>query len=501
MTAEHDYLDNSGPGSVEIDATPVTRELFRGYVHAGYTYTDAVAEYVDNSIQQVLRSGSAVGRWVKVTADHDGTDFIIVISDNAGGIPRREAVKVIRPGASGQAVHFDEFSLFGIGGKVAGLSIASRVVILSRAAGDPGFKTVLDREEIETKADWKFRCWPLPVKAGLRDGETRVYLQGVSSETHAGFPRVFRENYQKRYALMRGHKFPAIFLGAEELVEYRPGGEMLSASEAPDNCGPREFLFEKTYLTGQNTGIVGRSVVRFEATVGLLPARSTVGQAGALIYCNNRLLGGYNELGLREGFEFLGKRVHPQRDQSWLRATVRVSGAANMMPWTSRKDSLDPANPVYSELREFLKKCYEQFLDENVGPVRQRVRTNSGSRDFPDIIEIIKQSYVEKMRSGNMPAPAVRPLIAETEAYKRARDLVKAPGVTPPPEHPTTTNLGGSVEVEKLAEAKRIMRDVLGMDEVKNTELVRYMLDHFLSCVGRSAGVKPVNREEAEALH
>jgi hypothetical protein len=501
MTETREFLENSGPGSVEIDATPVTRELFRGYIHAGYTYPDAVAEYVDNSIQQVIRSGSATDRWVKVAADHDGTDFVIVISDNAGGIRRDDAVKVIRPGASGSASQSEEFSLFGIGGKVAGLSIARRVVILSRAKGDAGFKAVLDREEIESKADWNFRRWPLPTKAGLQEGETRIYLQGVASEIHAGFPRVFREDYQKRYALMRGSGFPKIFLGEDELPEYQPGAEMLSTSEAPENCGPREFQTEKTYLATLPDGTVTRGVVRFAATVGLLPARSTIGQAGALIYCNKRLLGGYNELGLRDGFEFLGKRVHPQRDQAWLRATVRVSGHSSMMPWTSRKDNLNPASPAYRDLRGFMKSCYEEFLDQNVGPVRLKVRTESGSRDFPDILEIVKQSYVQKIRAGTLQANSVRPVLLETEAYKRAREIAKSAGVTPPPEHPTVTNLGGSVDVEKLAEAKRIMRDVLGMEDVKNTELVRYMLDHFLRCVGHSPGLKTMEQGEAPALH
>lgn len=485
MTSPPNFLGNSGSGGDDIDATPVTRELFRGYIHAGYSYPDAVAEYIDNSIQQVLRGGRADGRWVSVSADHDGSEFLIVVMDNAGGIRRDDAVRVIRPGASGPSAGGEEFSLFGIGGKVAGLSIAKRVIILSKAKDDPGFKTVLDREEIENKADWKFHRWPLPPAAGLQDGETRVYLWGVDSEIHAGFPRVFRENYQKRYALMSGPSFPKILIGSE-LPPYLPASEMLSTVEAPESCGPRNFETTKTQVVSSNGHEARRGVVKFEATVGLLPARSTIGQAGALIYCNQRLLGGYSELGLREGFEFLGKRVHPQRDQAWLRATVRLSGPAELMPWTSRKDSLDQASPTYRQLREFLKHCYERFLDENVGPARDRLRTEQGTREFPDIFDIVKASYAVKIRRGILSPSSVRPLISDTEAFKRARELAKATGVAPPPEHPTVTSLSGSVDVEKLTEAKRLMGEVLGMEEVKNTELVRYMLDHFLNCVGRA---------------
>lgn len=498
MTNPLDFLGNAGAGGEDLDATPVTRELFRGYIHAGYSYPDAVAEYIDNSIQQVLRDGNADGRWVSVTVEHDGTEFAILIADNAGGIRRDDAVRVIRPGASGSAMASDEFSLFGIGGKVAGLSIAKRVILLSKAKGDPGFKTVLDREEIENKSDWKFHRWPLPPSAGLRDGETRVYLWGVASETHAGYPRVFRENYQKRYALMFGPRFPKILIG-EELPRYVPTSEMLSSAEAPDACGPRQFVASKTYLISSGTDGVKRGIVKFEATVGLLPARSTIGQVGALIYCNQRLLGGYNELGLREGFEFLGKRVHPHRDQAWLRATVRLSGPPELMPWTSRKDNLDQASQTYRDLREFLKDCYEKFLEQNVGPARERLRAQRGTREFPDILEIVKASYARKIRGGDLSAITARPLITETEAFKRARELARATAVAPPPDHPTVTNLGGSVEIEKLTEAKRLMREVLGMEEVKNTELIRYMLDHFLNCVGKSENSKTAGQTRRDS--
>src|SRR2546421_4117541 len=130
----------------EIDATPVARDIFLGYVRGGYTLTGAVAEYVDNAIEQAVLSGKPRESTVWIRVGALSPRIAIEIEDDSGGCERARATRFVQPGLSGVAPDASSISRFGMGGKAAGLSIADKVVVMSRSKNEAGWRVIMDRE-------------------------------------------------------------------------------------------------------------------------------------------------------------------------------------------------------------------------------------------------------------------------------------------------------------------------------------------------------------------
>src|SRR5439155_10213058 len=65
-------LSEKAPDKSPIDATPKAKDIFHGYTRGGYTVTAAVAEYVDNAIEQARVSGIGKNATVQVTVSSFG---------------------------------------------------------------------------------------------------------------------------------------------------------------------------------------------------------------------------------------------------------------------------------------------------------------------------------------------------------------------------------------------------------------------------------------------
>src|SRR5205807_9883397 len=95
-----DILSDNVEGRTAIDATPKARDIFLGYTRGGYTITAAVAEYVDNAIEQARVSGKGASSAVHVNVGAWSPNILIEIDDDAGGCPRSQAVRFIQRGLS-----------------------------------------------------------------------------------------------------------------------------------------------------------------------------------------------------------------------------------------------------------------------------------------------------------------------------------------------------------------------------------------------------------------
>src|SRR5437667_2328007 len=81
----------------QIDVTPKARDIFLGYVRGGYTLTSAVAEYVDNAIEQAALTGRAAESTIRVTVGAHSPKIAIEIDDDAGGCSRGHARRFVQP--------------------------------------------------------------------------------------------------------------------------------------------------------------------------------------------------------------------------------------------------------------------------------------------------------------------------------------------------------------------------------------------------------------------
>jgi len=254
----------------EIDATPVARDIFLGYVRGGYTLIGAVAEYVDNAIEQAVSSGKAPESTVRVTVGAVSPRIAIEVEDDAGGCERKRATRFVQPGLSGVAPEASAISRFGMGGKAAGLSVADKVVVMSRVKGEAGWRVILDREAILQKTDWKFEVTSLPKEIDLQEGHTRVMLLTSDKTAHAMYPVRYLSEFSERYAYLAKEIRPKIVVGTTPLPFRDPVEDLLTEAEAPFGCGPLTIEKSKSYpITVHGERQLGN--VHFQMTVGLVP--------------------------------------------------------------------------------------------------------------------------------------------------------------------------------------------------------------------------------------
>jgi hypothetical protein len=466
-----------------IDATPKARDIFLGYVRGGYTLTAAVAEYVDNAIEQAVLTGRATESTVRISVGAISPKIAIEIDDDAGGCPRDQASKFVQPGLSGVSPEASAISRFGMGGKAAGLSIADKVIVISRSQGETGWRVILDREEILQKADWKFEVTGFPKDVDLPEGHTRVILLTSDTAAHAAYPARYLREFTERYAYLDKDARPKIFVGETAIQTKDPVEELLTEQEAPGGCGPLTFALTKSYpITVHGKRQLGN--VDFRMTVGLVPQGTAGAQYGAQVYCNGRLLVRYSKIGLIAD-EFEAREKHPASIEVWLRSIIQIRGPSEAMPWTNRKDNLDVSSPSFKDLEGFAKKSYDTYIERSLGEARRAMKEQVGQKQLPTVRDLLVWAYREKIRAGKLKPGTLRSYIGSSSAFQEAlKPASEEEEVPEPPKKIDEVTLSANIEKWKVDKMRRLIQQKLGKPVVRNTDIVRLSVDHYLRCVG-----------------
>lgn len=480
----HEFLTHPGLHSEKVTATPIPSELFLGYTRSGYTLEDAVAEYVDNAIEQALKSGRPGAANISITSGFDGKEFVIRIADDTGGCAKDSCTRFLRPGSTSVQPTDMGISRFGIGGKASGLSVARRVVIQSWHHGDPGFVAVLDRDQVLKKPDWDFDIYNLPATGHVPVGHTWIDLAGVDSGAHTAVKNHFPFKFAERYALLLGPGAPKLSVGGHEIMPADPLREMLTAAEAPPSCGPRQFNGSEFYAlqVGSQTQ---RKEVTFHVTVGLGPEISTKGESSAKIYCNGRLVGPGIDIDLGSSDDD-PSRVHPSSIAASLRAVVDIRGPAELMPWNYRKNNLDPSAPAYKSVMKHLQKACLAFVDDNLAEQRRLLKGRLGERILPNVHDTIMHSYEAKLRARELDASKIRPLIGDSHAFRQAVLVAKSEKVpdAPSSKEKGITPLKGELRQDVYRQVKKLVESATGQEEPSGAFIVRTVVDHYIRCMG-----------------
>jgi Histidine kinase-, DNA gyrase B-, and HSP90-like ATPase len=462
------------------DATPRPVDVFRGYASGGYRLADAIAEYVDNAMDQVTnRSHSGLAR-ISVDFAVQGATFHVLIKDNCGGCPRGDAKLFIQPGGTGTTATQEGISRFGMGGKTAGLSVAKSVRIFSHHPTDSGFLAILDKQELMTKTDWNFPIYDLPTAARLESGSTLIDLVDVPSEAHANRAKI-RAEFGERYALLlKDSNSPEIYVDGERVVAKNPSDCMLQGAEAPEGCSPVPLASTEYYSLP--TGTDARHKVGFSMIVGLGPEGSTTPEKGARIYCNGRRVGPIVQLGMGSDDD---SSLHTTSDFTWLRAVVAIQGPVELLPWTNRKDRLDPQSPSYRDLERKLRVAYDDFLDKNVANARTRLREHRGKGGkLPPISEVLEGFWRAQIERKALDPTKVRHILRDAPTFRKAARASEEGTIPGPPDKKGRglVPLHAEVDGVLVQEAKELIAKRFGKAEVTNADVVRTSLEHLLQC-------------------
>lgn len=141
-------LPPAGPSDADRVA-PHPAALVEAMRSLGYTLETAVADLVDNSI-------SHGATHIRVQFDWAGQASTLSISDNGYGMDEPRLIEAMRPGTHNPRADRspEDLGRFGLGLKTASFSQASRLSVISRAAGHPVAVRVWDLPFMAASNDW-----------------------------------------------------------------------------------------------------------------------------------------------------------------------------------------------------------------------------------------------------------------------------------------------------------------------------------------------------------
>ena len=154
-------------GYESISLLPSARRLVTSLRDLGYSFPQAVADLVDNSVAAAATS-------IDIDLVFEGPDSWLRIIDNGSGMTRSEATEAMRYGAH-QAYEDESLGKFGLGLKTASLSQCRRLSIASRRSeGSPRIEArLLDLDDVVEQDSWKI----LAPKAKQVDNRLREPLR------------------------------------------------------------------------------------------------------------------------------------------------------------------------------------------------------------------------------------------------------------------------------------------------------------------------------------
>ena len=134
--------------SEKVENKMNARRILEGLAHIGYTTVSAICDIVDNAIS-AKANNVIVKIKTKSTSKKNNLEEIRII-DNGQGMNEKGLINCLTLGSSDENYSKDSLSKFGLGLKSAGLSLGTRIVVISKAKGVSDFKKVtLDLEQIE----------------------------------------------------------------------------------------------------------------------------------------------------------------------------------------------------------------------------------------------------------------------------------------------------------------------------------------------------------------
>ncbi len=475
-----------------IDATPTAKGTYLALISAGYTLPDAVAEYVDNSIEQARINGdrSYEARNVEVSLKTEGGDGIIEILDNCGGCPKKDAVRFVRPGDSGVDPEEGSISRFGIGGKAAGLAVSNSVEILSRSHSEKGWKIILKRDEILDKMDWKFKIMELNKNEEIKEGTTKIKLHVSDYSDFQNFPIKGRVELEERYGLKDLSSVVNILFEGVKINNADPEIEILNKVESPEHCDPLETKDNLRVPTKEKNTLKTREI-SVKIKLGLMTEGSRINKFGMNIYCNGRLLVKDNKIGVYDQSYDEGKIGHAGSQLIWLRGVIYLNGPAEAMPWNSRKSDLDTTSPTYRKLEELVKNKINVFL-EKMGKSKKELKDKTGEKKLPDIRDVIVDHYVRELKRDINYENKIRDIVKNSKPFKDAKRKLESkkgvgfegdPQYVPsPPQNKENVYLAANIEKEKVEEVKEKIAKAYGKTNVTNADVIRITLEHYNKC-------------------
>lgn len=339
-------------------------------------YETAIAELVDNSLDQWLRNSDGEDPLlVEVSAqkhDEEGRTELIV-RDNAGGVPRADAKVVFTLGDSRERGGKPYIGSYGLGAKKALMNLGIPFTIASRHEdAEVGWAYTITEEWFEDDTDWSVE---IREEENINAGVTELRVHDLeydwfgddedAEEDKQSTAERLRESFGRTYNL-----FLADGLGGQNHdVTIEVQEEAVKPLGTPDySFTPVDDMFPRRF---ENITVKPGDWAETDVTitVGLLREGDSE-TAGIDVYMQGRqvLHAARDE---RVGFGSDLSRFDPQHDTRF-KAIVELETTddGRDLPWDTQKSNVDPYNPIMEKVRDWVKRTTQDyhFLDDGKVP-------------------------------------------------------------------------------------------------------------------------------------
>lgn len=322
-----------------LDGTPDKR-LFWSII-SDYDLKTAICELVDNAIDVWMGRNPRGNIDIRLNIETDRQ--LIRISDNSGGVAESNLQFLIAPGASQNDPYSKTIGIFGVGSKRAVVALAENVVIKTRHGNGPSFQIDITNDWLASP-EWDIPHYRIPA---IDEGTTSIDLSALRIRVQDEDVAQLMTHLGEVYSWFLHIEGCSIFINetAIEPIEFEDWA-------FPKDYPPRQILFEHSESRGS---------VSVDITGGLILDRDpALENYGVYFYCNNRLVA--KEVKAREvGYFVTSEAGVPHPDASLCRVIVRISGGAQLMPWTSSKTGIRYDHPVFLAIRASLIKLVAYY--------------------------------------------------------------------------------------------------------------------------------------------
>ncbi len=388
-----------------IDITPDTSLLPKlGY--AGYSPAQAIAELVDNSIDEIIED-----RDLNVAVRIDGES--ISVADNAKGMSEKEVILAMTLAHSEKKGKLGEF---GLGLKTACLSLGEVFTVRTkRFGGNNEYSVTFD------EAEWKCASngWTLQLQETEAPGENHYTVVKITrlKKFYPNLHNYIRTDLQKRFA-------PFINDGK---VKITVNGKLCrtEVQELIENS-------RKDFSLQLPSGAVIRG------WYGLLKQGSNKGLYGFTTFRRGRMITAYDKIAIGE---------HP--------TISRIIGEIHLdhVPVTTAKREFEKSSPEYREAEQALKEEFREIIKQ----ARQKASEEKVTKDIVDRLEAWKDKIAEAVNSDDfrnytIKFKGLRPQKADREGVTEEIDVEKRQPLSDtaqPQSEPETTKTREPKEVHK----------------------------------------------------
>lgn len=322
-----------------LEATP-SKRMFLSII-ADYDLNRSICELVDNGFDVWTRSGRSSALTIDVWLDDERQ--LIVVEDNAGGLPRSDLQYIVGPGQSGSDPADETIGIFGVGTKRAVVALAEDVRITTRHGNAETYQIEFDDHWIADE-EWSL---PLYEVDHLSPGTTRVELQRLRLKIENDSQDQLRYHLAATYARFLDKKGVTLELNG---VPVKP--RYFDNWSYPPDYLPRLY---HGHLQTPNGGLVS-----VEVLAGLSSESSpTSGEYGVYFYCNDRLVAPAMK-SFDVGFT-RGQAGLPHPKISLTKVIVMLHGEASQMPWNSSKSDISTKHHVFVTLHDWLVTVVKDY--------------------------------------------------------------------------------------------------------------------------------------------